>query len=227
MRLISPTYISSDHTLSMWWSNIDRDAPGRGEALRFILVNSWYHRSTMRSSRRAYSSRSGRRHSQRHTTMIWIRRVTHDDDLEHPVNNKKSGARRWSWAPDSWTRSATHNDDHLRVSSEPQELSDHVSRGGQATSYDKSDWWSDTTIDCDFIDDYPIIRVSPHWDSNNEAWRISNWKVINSFSKYSMINKSTTIKSGSSSSSRTPLQLRLQCSPTTGVNLRDKLGLML
>jgi hypothetical protein len=43
-----------------------------------------------------------------------------------------------------------------------QELDDHISSGGQATSYDKFDQWSDTTTDRDFIDDYPIIWVSPH-----------------------------------------------------------------
>jgi hypothetical protein len=55
-----------------------------------------------------------------------------------------------------------HDDDQLQVPSEPQELSDHVSRGGQATSYDRSNQWSDMTTDRDFIDDYLIIRVSPH-----------------------------------------------------------------
>jgi hypothetical protein len=55
-----------------------------------------------------------------------------------------------------------HNDDRLRVPSELQELSDHVLSDGQTTSYDRSDRWSDTTTDRDFIDDYPIIRVSPH-----------------------------------------------------------------
>jgi hypothetical protein len=45
--------------------------------------------------------------------------------------------------------------------------------------------------------------------------------------KYSTINRSTTIKSGSSSSSRTPLQLRFQHSSTAKANLRDKLGLAL
>jgi hypothetical protein len=43
-----------------------------------------------------------------------------------------------------------------------QELGDHVSSGGQATSYNRSDRWSNTTTDWDFIDDYLIIRVSPH-----------------------------------------------------------------
>jgi hypothetical protein len=171
----------------------------------------------MRSSWRTYNSCSERRHSQRRTTTI----------LSARLNNKKSGARRWSWAPGSWTRSATHDNDWLWVPLKPQELSDHVSSDGQATNYDRSDRWSNTTTDRDFIDDYPIIRISPHWDPNNEAWRIRNREAINSSSKYSTINRSTTIKSGSSSSSRTPLQPRLQHSPTAGVNLWDKLGLML
>jgi hypothetical protein len=55
-----------------------------------------------------------------------------------------------------------HDDDRLQVPSEAQELNDHVSSGGQSTSYDKSDRWSNVTTDRDFIDDYPIIRVSPH-----------------------------------------------------------------
>jgi hypothetical protein len=46
--------------------------------------------------------------------------------------------------------------------SEPQELSDHVSSGDQTTSYDRSHRWSDTTTNRDFINDYLIIRVSPH-----------------------------------------------------------------
>jgi hypothetical protein len=55
-----------------------------------------------------------------------------------------------------------HDDNRLRVHSEPQELSDHVLSDGQATIYDRSDRWSDTTTDRDFINNYPIIRVSPH-----------------------------------------------------------------
>jgi hypothetical protein len=55
-----------------------------------------------------------------------------------------------------------HDDDRIRVPLEPQELNDHVSSGGQTTSYDRSDRWSDTTTDRDIIDDYPIIQVSPH-----------------------------------------------------------------
>jgi hypothetical protein len=101
------------------------------------------------------------------------------------------------------------------------------SSGGQATSYDRSDRWFNTTTDRDFIDDYPIIRVSSHWDLNNEAWRISNREVVNSSNKYSTINRSTTIKSGSSSSSRTPLQSILQHSPTAEANLWDKSELTL
>jgi hypothetical protein len=147
--------------------------------------------------------------------------------LSTRLNNKKSGARRRSWTPGSRTKSATHDNDRLRVPSEPQEFSNHVSSGGQATSYDRSDQWFDTTIDRDFIDDYPIIRVSPHWDPNNKAWRISNREAINPSSRYSMINGSMMIKSDSCSSSHTPLQSRLQHSPTALVNLWDKSGLML
>jgi hypothetical protein len=217
VRLILPAYVPSDPTPNIWRPDIDRGAPGRGKALRFILVNSWHCGSTTRSSWLACSSCSEHRHSQRRTTMI----------LSTRLNNKKSGARRWSWAPGSRTRSTMNDDDWLRVPSEPQELSDHISSDGQATSYDRSDRWSDTTTDRDFIDDYPIIWVSPHWDSNNEAWRISNREAINSSSKYSMINRSTMIKSSSSLSSRTPLQPRLRHSLTAGVNLRDKSRLML
>jgi hypothetical protein len=44
-----------------------------------------------------------------------------------------------------------------------QELDDHVSSGHQKkTSYEKSDRRYNATTDQDFIDDYPIIRVSPH-----------------------------------------------------------------
>jgi hypothetical protein len=217
VRLVSPTCVPSDPTSNILWHNIERGAPGRGEALRFILVNSWHRGSTTRSSRWACSSCSERRHSQQRTTMI----------LSTRLNNKKSDAWLRSWAPGSRTRSMAHDDDRLWVPLEPQELSDHVSSGGQATSYDRSDRWSDTTTDRDFIDDYPIIWVSPHWDPNNKAWRISNREVINSSSKYSTINRSMMIKSRSSSSSRTPLQPRLQHSLTIGANLWDKSGLTL
>jgi hypothetical protein len=54
-----------------------------------------------------------------------------------------------------------HDNDQFRVPSRPQELSDHVSNGGQATSYDKSDQQSSTTTDRDSINDCSIIRVSP------------------------------------------------------------------
>jgi hypothetical protein len=217
MRLISSTCVPSDPTLNIWRPNVDRGAPGRGEALRFVLVNSWYRESMMRSFRQTCSSCSEYRHSQRRTTMI----------LSIRLNNKKSGARQRSWAPGSWTRSVAHDDDRLWVPSEPQELSDHVASGGQATRYDRSDQWSNTTTDRDFIDDYPIIRVSPHWDLNNKAWRLSNREMINSSSKYSTIHRSTMIKSSSSSSSCTPLQPRLQHILITGANLRDKSKLTL
>jgi hypothetical protein len=146
--------------------------------------------------------------------------AAHDDDL-----NKKSGARRRSWAPDSTIRRVVYDDD---LDHPIQELDDHVSSGHQKkTSYEKSDRRYNATTDQDFIDDYPIIRVSPHWDPNNESWRISNRESINSSSKYSMINKSIMIKSGSFSSSHTPLQSRLQHNPTAGANMWDKSGLTL
>jgi hypothetical protein len=177
--------------------------------LRFILVNSRHRWSTTRNSWRACSSCSEHHHSQWRTTTI----------LSTRLNNKKSDARRQSWAPGSRIRSVAHDDDRFRIPSEPQELSDHVSRGGQATSYDRSDR--------NFIDDYLIIRVSPHWDLNNKTWKISNREAINSSSKYSMINRSTMIKFGSSASSHTPLQPRLQYNPIAGANLWDKSGLTL
>jgi regulator of sigma D len=43
-----------------------------------------------------------------------------------------------------------------------QELGDHVSTGHQKTSYKKIDQRSNATTDQDFIDDYPIIWLSPH-----------------------------------------------------------------
>jgi hypothetical protein len=52
-----------------------------------------------------------------------------------------------------------HDDD---LEHPTQELGDHVSSDHVKTSYKKSDRWSNATIDRDFIDDYPIIRVSPH-----------------------------------------------------------------
>jgi hypothetical protein len=101
MRLISLTCVPSDPTPSIWWSDVDRGVPGRGEALRFILVNLWHRGSTMRSSWRACSSYSECRHSQRHTTTI----------LSTQLNNKKTGARRRSWALGSTIRRVVHNDD--------------------------------------------------------------------------------------------------------------------
>jgi hypothetical protein len=151
MRLISPTYVPSDPTSNIWRHNINRCVASRWEALRFILVNSWHRGYTTRSFRRACSYCSKRHHSQRRTTTI----------LSTRLNNKKSGAQRRSWAPDSRIRSAMHDNDRLCVPSEPQKLSDHISSCGQTTSYDRSNWWSDTTTDRDSIDDYPIFRVSP------------------------------------------------------------------
>jgi hypothetical protein len=135
VRLISSTYVPFDLTPNIWRPEVDRGALGRGETLRFILVNSWHRGSTIRSSQRACNSYSERHHSQRRTTTILITWL----------NNKKSGARQQSWAPGSRTRSTAHDDDRLRVPLEPQELSDHVSSGGQATSYDRSIRTSSTT----------------------------------------------------------------------------------
>jgi hypothetical protein len=58
--------------------------------------------------------------------------------LSTRLKNKKSGAQRRS-----------------------RKLSNHVSSGRQAISYDKSDRWSSATTDWDSISDYWIIRVSP------------------------------------------------------------------
>jgi hypothetical protein len=63
--------------------------------------------------------------------------------------------------------------------------------------------------------------------AGKEGQLITYREAINSSRKYSTINRSTTIKSGSSSSSHTPLQPRLQHSLTAGVNLWDKSGLTL
>jgi hypothetical protein len=189
MRLISLTCVPSNPTRNIWRHEVDRGTLGRGEALRFVLVNSWHRGSTMRNFWWAYSSCLKHRHSQQRTTTI----------LSTWLNNKKSGARRRSWALDSRTRSATHDDDRLRLPSEPQELSDHVSSGGQATSYNRFNRWSDTTTDRGSIDDYLIFRVSPWWDVNNEAQRISmversNQEPINSSSKGPANNESTMTK---------------------------------
>jgi hypothetical protein len=52
----------------------------------------------------------------------------------------------------------------------------------------------------------------------------SNQDAVDSFSKYPSINRFTTTKCGSSSSSRTPPQPELQHGLTTGLNLWDKSG---
>jgi hypothetical protein len=201
MRLISMTCVPSDPTLNIWRPDVDRGAPRRGKRWDSSL---WTH------------------------GIVDLRREVPDG---HAISVRNiiihSGARQRSWAPGSRTRSTTHDFDQLWVPSEPQELSDHILSGVQATNYDRSDRWSNVTTDRGFIDDYPIIQVSPHWDPNNETWRINNQEAINSSSMYSTINRSMMIKFGSSSSSRTPLQPRLQHSPTAGANLWDKSGLTL
>jgi hypothetical protein len=139
------------------------------------------------------------------------------------------GRRRLSWAHDSRTRRASHDDDWLQVPSRSQELSDHVSTGSQATSCNKSGRRSNAITDQDSIDDYPIIRVSHWWDLNSEARRInmighSNQEAINYSSKYLTIIRSTIAKCDFPSSSRIPPQLKLQHSPTAWSNLRNRSG---
>jgi hypothetical protein len=63
LRLISSNCVSSDPTPNIWWQTVDRGAPGRGKALRFILVNPGRHGSTMRSSWWTCDSYSERCHS--------------------------------------------------------------------------------------------------------------------------------------------------------------------
>jgi hypothetical protein len=84
LRLISSTYVLSDHTPNIWRWDVDRGAPGRGEALRFILMNSGCRRSTMRSSLRTCDSCSERCHSRQKNMII----------LSARLKSKKSVARR-------------------------------------------------------------------------------------------------------------------------------------
>jgi hypothetical protein len=135
-----------------------------------------------------------------------------DDDLEHPSQEQEEWRRR---------QSSSSSLEALRTR-------DHVS----TTCYGKIDRRSSATTDRDSIGNYPIIRISPQWDPNNESQRInmvgcSNREVINSSSKYIMINESTTIKCGSSSSSCTPPQSVLHHGPTVGPNLWDRSRLLL
>jgi hypothetical protein len=67
LRLISSTYIPSVPTQNIWWQTIDRGAPGRGEVLRFILVNSWLRGST--------------------SALPFT--VGEDDNLEHPTKEQE------------------------------------------------------------------------------------------------------------------------------------------
>jgi hypothetical protein len=64
------------------------------EALRFVLVNTWHHGSMTRTSWRACSSYSERRHLQCTRRRSWahgstIRRVVHDDALENPTHGQE------------------------------------------------------------------------------------------------------------------------------------------
>jgi hypothetical protein len=75
LRLISSTCVSSDPTPNIWRWDIDRDASGRGEALRFILVDSGRHGSTTWSSWWTCDSYSECCHSRRKKTMILSARL--------------------------------------------------------------------------------------------------------------------------------------------------------
>jgi hypothetical protein len=81
LRLISSTCVPSIPTPNIWRRTIERGTPGRGEALRFMLVNSWLCGSTMRSSWRACNSCSEHCYSRREKMTI----------LSTRFKNKKSG----------------------------------------------------------------------------------------------------------------------------------------
>jgi hypothetical protein len=147
MRLISPTYIPSDHTLNIWRSGVDRGALGRGKRWDSSL---WTH------------------------DIVNLRREVPDGHAVFVRNvDIHSGARRWSWAPGSTIRVV--RDDNLEHPAHEQECvarrrSTASSLGAsrtqrscfkrcQATNYDRSGRWSDTTTDQNFIDDYSIIRI--------------------------------------------------------------------
>jgi hypothetical protein len=83
--LISSTCVPSDTTPNIWRWDVDRGAPGRGEALRFVLVNSWRRGSMMRSSWWTCDSCSEHCHS-------WWKKTT---ILSTRLKNKKSG----TWWP--------------------------------------------------------------------------------------------------------------------------------
>jgi hypothetical protein len=79
LRLISSTRISFDPTQNIWQRYIDRGTSARGEALRFILLNSRHHGSTTRSSWWICDSCLERCHSR------WKK----DDDLEYPTQEQE------------------------------------------------------------------------------------------------------------------------------------------
>jgi hypothetical protein len=83
-RLVSSIYVPSDPTSNIWRHAINRGTLERGEALRFVLVNSLYRGSTTRSSWQTCDSCSKRCHSWREKTTI----------LSTRLKNRKSGARR-------------------------------------------------------------------------------------------------------------------------------------
>jgi hypothetical protein len=88
IRLISPTYVPSNPTTNIWWPDVDRGAPGRGKGwdsslwthdivdLRWEVLDE--HTVPVRNVI-IYSS--ARQWSWAPDSII--RRVVHDDDLEH------------------------------------------------------------------------------------------------------------------------------------------------
>jgi hypothetical protein len=95
MRLISPTYVPSDPTPSIWWPDVDKGAPGRGKHWDSSL---WTHGIVDLR----WEVPTGMQFLFRTSSFT----AAHDDDL-----NKKSGARRRSWAPGSTIRREVHDDD--------------------------------------------------------------------------------------------------------------------
>jgi hypothetical protein len=73
--------------------------------------------------------------------------MVHDDDIEHPTHEQEVRLTTTIGIefPRSLKNSATTFQAVIRK-----------------TSYKKSDQRSNVTTDQDFIDDYPIIQVSPH-----------------------------------------------------------------
>jgi hypothetical protein len=80
--------------------------------------------------------------------------VVHDDNLEHPAH--KQEARRTTTIDFKFPRS-------------PKNSATTFQSAIRKTSYEKIDRRSNATTDRDFINDYPIILVSPHRDLNNKA----------------------------------------------------------